>query len=745
MLFIPEIIASIAVKLGEKGLDHAIKYGWPVPQSRHRKTLSAALRKMPLVYKDLALDVVTDFVDIRLGGVTPDSGKSDAETPGDTSRLFVGMRDFRRVVFVGEAGIGKTTMCRFAIQSIFGLTRVSPPIHPAESPLPFYVPLKAVDNSAPYPIQRYLLHNYIYLSGERGKHRLAKLAQARRLVLFLDGYDEASYSGGSEFLSRELRLLMGDRSEFAANSPQVADDSPLYRALREGRIWLTSRAEFLRANPVRFGRDVVQLEPQGVETHRVRLAKNIFEYHRKRQDPGAQSLNAELFIIQLAEVGDESLQSISHNPLFLTVLCYLYANAWRQGLAPKDVLRRAFYELIAESVRLLIVEIDEQKTLDMPQSERESFLARRAYHSEAKIAFLQHLSAQTYLQNRSVLDASWVLTTARDFFSIICTLPDAPDIARNLGSSNPSIDLIRQLVLSEIFLSVERPDGDVIYDFPHRRFREVLASAYWNNVAGSELLSARVADSAFSELIPTYVGFASYGKQVVQNIITYISNNEETFRHGEMLNNCIGSNSIRSDERDELFSELLRAVAGNSNSVVPRTLLHWCNKNSIAQWEIARQLFDHATRSRDRRELAFSIPVLGEAFKVRLAPLLESYWSDAETLDDFSFDMIVSTVQYEVKLLPSILRRIWPTPTADIIAGQGFARVLTDTYRRATVRHHREEILKPIVAHFEIADRKIRDLIIFSDTASENVDLGDKVPRKPIAVVIGPVAPQVWK
>jgi hypothetical protein len=113
-----ELLASIIVKSSEKVVDKAIVRGFPVLKARHRKQLSVSLRKMPFVYKDLALDIVTDFVDIDVSAADPYTFKYKTGVKGDDAPIFEKLRRHKRIVLIGEAGIGKTTLCRFAIQSI---------------------------------------------------------------------------------------------------------------------------------------------------------------------------------------------------------------------------------------------------------------------------------------------------------------------------------------------------------------------------------------------------------------------------------------------------------------------------------------------------------------------------------------------------------------------------------------------------------------------------------------------------
>ena len=146
----------------------------------------------------------------------------------------------------------QTTFQRFTILTI--LRNKSKPdfLGTKESPIPFYVPLKAVENIVEFPILKYLIANSSFLSRMNRTEALKKLrgyAEKSRLFL-LDGYDEIQFAagqGGAGFIQQELNLIMGtERFPAYTLNPddKKAGFKDLYVSLSKCRVWLSSRWEF---------------------------------------------------------------------------------------------------------------------------------------------------------------------------------------------------------------------------------------------------------------------------------------------------------------------------------------------------------------------------------------------------------------------------------------------------------------------------------------------------------------------
>ena len=121
------------------------------------------------------------------------------------------IKDTRRALILGSAGIGKTTFLRRTALNIVAGKGRSAQFLEGEYLIPFYVPLKALDLGERSPILRYLRSNYPLLSGRSGLRRLTRLAREKKILLLLDGYDEIPFpmmDGDEHPIRAELNLLM---------------------------------------------------------------------------------------------------------------------------------------------------------------------------------------------------------------------------------------------------------------------------------------------------------------------------------------------------------------------------------------------------------------------------------------------------------------------------------------------------------------------------------------------------------
>ena len=123
--------------------------GMPFSQARHLRDLSLRVRDMPFIYKDLGGSVEHDFVELDL---QPGEHPSPTSTTLSDPRIAEPLRTRRRALILGPAGIGKTTLLRHTILHLIEAKGRSDRFLAREYLVPFYVPLKALDNTEPRPL-----------------------------------------------------------------------------------------------------------------------------------------------------------------------------------------------------------------------------------------------------------------------------------------------------------------------------------------------------------------------------------------------------------------------------------------------------------------------------------------------------------------------------------------------------------------------------------------------------------------
>jgi hypothetical protein len=470
--------------------------------------LAKKIRQMPFIYKDLDTDVINDFVGIEFQSLHLATLQHQ-----NAANSFHSIEDEKlvrnkKVLLLGSAGIGKTTFQRRSILTIIENVESPPFLYEKERPVPLYVPLKAIDNSEPFPIFRYVIANNPLFMYKYGLGRFRRLAASGDLFLFLDGYDEIPFTGGTRnFVQEELSMLFVDPGK---------DDR--YLALRRCRVWLSSRKEFFEKNPITDLEFKVQvpeegvaaIELKGIGNNRIKLVRKIFDKYRLRSPKYYEFLDEELLLHQI-DGSDDEIRDLSFNPLFLTVMCYIYAQKAIEKENHSVEWAKRFDDLIIECISLLLQDLDKNKARDLPKARIEALLTRRDLFVEAKKLFLQYFSMQLYFDNKPVFTLPYIKEQMRNFFDSEVDISAATDIIRNLDlddSSKPNVAL--QLIYQGVFVLVDSTRDESLYDFPHRRFREILASRYINTPERYERLLADSGRKDFGEFLNVFYKSDSY-------------------------------------------------------------------------------------------------------------------------------------------------------------------------------------------------------------------------------------------
>ncbi len=103
---------------------------------------------MPFIYQNLDIQVMNDFVDIEIQPLELGTFKlKPARFRGKNIDERIKLN--KKILFLGNAGIGNTTFHRFKILSILKEKSKVPFLEKRKRVIPFYVPLRAIDNTKP--------------------------------------------------------------------------------------------------------------------------------------------------------------------------------------------------------------------------------------------------------------------------------------------------------------------------------------------------------------------------------------------------------------------------------------------------------------------------------------------------------------------------------------------------------------------------------------------------------------------
>lgn len=613
----------------------------PVSLSTHKKELAKTIQEMPFLYKDLKEEVLNDYAEVDIKRIDLKTFEL-VEKPYTDIDIKERLRRSKKALFLGDAGIGKTTFQRHTILKIITDKPSVEYIYPEDDPIPFYIPLKVVDDSRQYPILNYLLkHNKLFSDkGKSGLKRLIKLAKQHRVFLFIDGYDEIQFLGGKQarnFVRDELDLILASNyfsPDFTV--PPDPTEQDFYDALANCRVWLSSRQGFFVHHPISVKITsthkesyVFALTLKGVGENRLQLIENVFNKYPKYK----RLLGPKYFIKEIDRAEDKGLIEISYNPLFLTVMCYVYIRKVIDKQTHQVKAARNYYDLITECVNLLLIDLDEGKARELTPPEKEAELSNRNDYVEEKRKFLPYFAAELFLGGKTIFDLPYIKDRVKSFFETYPESQHKKDIIE--GLANDDIDdpnFALQLILQGIFVIVDRqPDKD-LYDFPHTRFKEVLASRHFN-AHNREFIITNLENERLSELLYVFFAMSESRDVVLKALLEGTIDNPKTEYLGNLLIKCLEKAPPDYSPSKVLMDFFIACIDSNSYFKLPLAILDKPNFiPDVPFCELLSKKFKEVLTENKTASLSlccyllmrYNAPLLSELIKYYLKPSFES-------------------------------------------------------------------------------------------------------------------------
>jgi hypothetical protein len=531
--------------------------------SRERREIKAHLdaqvqmiSNMPFVFKDL-----TEIEDLLANVVEPEAPPINLTNflpKNPPQEFYEVIRDNNKMVMLGVAGVGKSTFQRHGVLKVIKDAKNARFLRPDEDVIPFYVQLRYVNTATPFPILRYLLEKTPYLAGRKGIARLITLARENRLFLFLDGYDEVPVvlSQKENHLRDELKILLSPvptRIVLRNPMPELELYREFYKHVQQRcRVWLSSRKDFFRQQspfePHELKRGLAGLEIRGVNNRR-KLIENVFSRYktiRVHQDlfkagPG--------LLLNLIERDIGELKALSDTPLLLIIICYVYAHEVIRTGNPRVKIANTLDTVIQQYLDLLLEKLDARKdSVDLSISDRAWQMETRSLWTHEKQEFLRYFAAHLYienkyLENKGAFTLEYIYAKAREFFEAISKSPERTAILQSISRPPGTKGFIDQIKESGIF-SVTDTQGDArtnatLYDFPHQRFRELLAAQYFDSGSLNYLI-ANIKISALNGLLYVFFRITKRKDDIARAILNdMVEKANETDTYLRVFMNCL--------------------------------------------------------------------------------------------------------------------------------------------------------------------------------------------------------------
>lgn len=660
-----EIIKGTATSLGSKVLTNGaltllkvVRTAFPFTRSIYVTDLRASLSQMPFIYYDLPLDVLSAFADVELIFQSRDALENGEWSTSRGRGAFETLRDNRKFLLLGEAGIGKTTLFRYAILTLLSKDRRRLMLLPGERPLvTIYVPLKALDVTRRFPILNYIQNDHAYFGGRWGLRRLITLARKTQLMLFLDGYDEVPTAAGLPHIKEELNLLFSQSIPDTERLLMYEAYLPFYRAFIGNRVGMSCRREFFMGNPLTIPPGMVLLSSQGLWDSRIELVRHIFDRYRENESEYYKDrLSEEYFMRELVVTADGALERLSHNPLFLTVMCYIFVNDVREKRNLREIWRRGELDLIDRCTDLLLVDLDEYKARGLPDNERKAIVERRGAYAQEKKEFLKELAYRAIFVDQGVFTYGQLIDQAKEFFSLSSS-PNAPYILRGLSSDDATGNLILQIIFSGVLVLVLGSKAK-LFDFPHRRFREVLAADHLNSIAGASQICAQITKPYLFEFVLVYAERTSRITPLIEALINALASETNDHRLGELILQLLNRMDDKVQQSEFVWKLIMRISVNNRGKTLPMGLLRLLQQDATHQQELQ----DLLTRAKLDGDTSLSALASGphrylsQPFTSQEAESVLGSFHEPKGMAA----ALLGYTDFDNNLFEQVLRRFWP-------------------------------------------------------------------------------------
>jgi hypothetical protein len=503
-----------------------------------------------------------------------------------------------RILIFGHAGMGKTTFLQHAIFRIIGSNNKDSEFHSfniEKGIIPIFVPLKILDYDNISPILKYII-TIPFFNGKKGRERFKKLAEERKILLFLDGYDEIKIRNNvSNTIINELDIL------FSRSSFTNAENNPFFKELYTllpsyNSIWLTSRLSYFFETPLKVLKDQKEISKnldfyqqynynQTIElnskTHVVgsviingvqeksKLISKLISRHKAVNPGHFPDLTPDLVLRFIDKHFGNEADEIINSPLFITIFFFVYVNSYSDSTKTfneKLTLKLA----IEECTELILHDLDNEKVKDFNDT---GIHLRMKYSSSTKKEFIKFFSYQFYISPKFQKKESF---TKEDILLIAESFKDPNSSGIVSESDQFRVELVEEILSQNFFVMVTDMGESKFYDFPHRRFKEFFTIDFFNSGNNFTLLLKELKNPNFRDfIILFYLNSEKNNERIIEECINQISMFGMQDESHSILLECLSSKKekLTSNLSDKLLSCI---IFENKEQEISQEIINFC-------------------------------------------------------------------------------------------------------------------------------------------------------------------------
>ena len=148
-------------------------------------------------------------------------------------------------------------------------------------------------------------------------------------------------------------------------------------------------------------------------------------------------------------------------------MCYIYINDVKMTKNTNINFLSDYYNLINKFIELLLIELDTEKVKSHATGKKSAYLTRRNNNTDKKLSFIKFFAFKNYHADLNTFTIKELKNSAMQFFWDDIAIMDT---LQNLDKK----DIIDEIINNGIFSFIGTIDDLDQYDFPHRKFKEIL-------------------------------------------------------------------------------------------------------------------------------------------------------------------------------------------------------------------------------------------------------------------------------
>lgn len=289
-----------------------------------------------------------------------------------------------------------------------------------------------------------------------------------------------------------------------------------------------------------------------------------------------------------ADMAFDETNRLRSNPLFLTIMCYLYANRAVGQIAADTEIQRttrrsSLRDLICSCIDALLRDLEKHRVRDLERIA--SDIDQRLLYYREKRAFLENFAARLFYDERF---AGHQVFTREDLYEVALELAQQenwPEALIHALRERKRTSVVALLISRGLFVVAENSAKRQAFDFPHQRFREVLVVEYLDNPERIDWALENVSNRRSSELLKVFFALSnSYQAVLLEKVLERVDEEDDGY-YARLAAAFLEGRPDFYDPRP-LLARWVRSLAAGSRPLdVPEELARHCTMTSeLSAW-----------------------------------------------------------------------------------------------------------------------------------------------------------------